>query len=52
VQIHLRAADGECFVDLDGHRLKRPHPIARWRVVEETDRFVIVEIDEQEASPT
>jgi hypothetical protein len=29
-----------------------PHGDARWRVVEETDRFVIVEIDEQEPSPT
>ena len=29
-----------------------PRGGARWRVVEETDRFVIVEIDEQEPSPT
>jgi hypothetical protein len=28
-----------------------PRGGARWRVVEETDRFVIVEIDEQEPSP-
>ena len=28
-----------------------PCGAARWRVIEETDRFVIVEIDEQRPSP-
>jgi hypothetical protein len=29
-----------------------PHGGADWRIVEETDRFVIVEVDESEPSPT